>query len=59
MRIVDELTEILDLKAAYMQVKVDPELLKYQIVKNKEKTYCIIRLGFGLSSAPKMMPSTL
>ena len=58
-RMVDGVTEILDLKAAYLEVRVAPELWKYQFVKYKGKTYCLTRLGFGLSSAPKMMSSIL
>ena len=46
---------ILDLKKAYLQVKVDPSLYAYQAVKWRGKVYLLTRLGFGLASAPKIM----
>ena len=46
---------ILDLKNAYLQIQVDRKLWAYQVVKHKEKLYCLTRLGFGLNVAPKIM----
>lgn len=51
--------EIVDLKSAYLQLRVAPELWKYQLVKYKGKTYCLTRLGFGLNSAPRIMTKVL
>ena len=44
-----------DLKSAYLQVRVTKELWQYQLVRYKGETYCITRLGFGLSSSPRIM----
>ena len=51
--------EIVDLKSAYLQIRVAKELWKYQLVKFKGKVYCLTRLGFGLSSAPRIMTKIL
>ena len=45
---------LVDLKSAYLQLKVNEKLWKYQLVRYKNKTYCLTRLGFGLNSAPKI-----
>lgn len=50
---------IVDLKSAYLQVHVVKKLWRYQLVNYKGKTYCLTRLGFGLSSAPKIMTRIL
>lgn len=46
---------MLDLKKAYLQIRVDRELWVNQAVKWKGETYLLTRLGFGLSIAPKIM----
>lgn len=46
---------IVDLKKAYLQIRVKPELWPYQVVMFKGKKYCLTRLGFGLNVAPKIM----
>ena len=51
--------KIVDLKSAYLQVHVDEKLWQYQLVKYKGQLYCLTRLGFGLSSAPKIMTAIL
>lgn len=51
--------EIVDLSAAYLQLRVDPDLWKYQVVQYKGKNYCLTRLGFGLNSAPRIMTKVL
>ena len=51
--------EIVDLKAAYLQIKVSQDLWQYQLVRYKGKVYCLTRLGFGLSSAPRIMTKIL
>lgn len=50
---------ILDLKKAYLQIHVHPDLYKYQVVVHKGKRYCLTRLGFGLNCAPRIMSSIL
>ncbi|XP_076055165.1 uncharacterized protein LOC143033558 [Oratosquilla oratoria] len=50
---------VVDLRAAYLQIHVTKKLWKYQLVKYKGKFYCLTRLGFGLSSAPKIMTRIL
>ena len=52
-------TAIVDLRSAYLQIRVKKELWKYQLVKYKNRTYCLTRLGFGLSSAPRIMSRIL
>lgn len=51
--------EMVDLKAAYLQIRVSEELWQYQLVKYKGRVYCLTRLGFGLSSAPRIMTKIL
>ena len=51
--------ELVDLRSAYLQIKVAKKLWKYQLVKYKGKVYCLTRLGFGLSSAPRIMSKIL
>lgn len=46
---------IMDLRRAYLQVCVDPELWSFQAVRWNGKDYLLTRLGFGLASAPKIM----
>ena len=46
---------LLDLKNAYLQLHVDPELWKYQVVRHNHKNYYLTRLGFGLNCAPRIM----
>ena len=40
---------LLDLRGAYMQIFVDDEFCKYQMVKFKDQFYTLRRLGFGLN----------
>ena len=51
--------EIVDLKCAYMQIRVSKELWKYQLVRYKGKVFCLTRLGFGLNCAPRIMAKIL
>ena len=48
---------ILDLKKAYLQIHVDPDLYSYQAIVWNGEIYLLTRLGFGLSCAPKIMTS--
>ena len=50
---------IVDLQAAYLQIGIDKDLWKYQIVQYKDKMYCLTRLGFGLNSAPRIISKIL
>ena len=58
-RQMDGRTALLDLKSAYLQIRVSKKLWKYQLVNYKNKTYCLTRLGFGLNSAPRIMSMIL
>ena len=58
-RRLEEGTAIVDPKSAYLQVHVAKELWQYQLVNYKGKTYCLTRLGFGLTVAPKIMAAVL
>lgn len=51
--------KMVDLKAAYLQIRVDESQWKHQLVKFKGKIYCLTRLGFGLCSAPRIMTKIL
>ena len=51
--------EIVDLKSAYLQIKVTEDLWKHQLVKYKGQVFCLTRLGFGLNSAPRIMSKIL
>ena len=51
--------ELVDLKAAYLQIKVSEELWKHQLVRYNGQVYALTRLGFGLNSAPRIMTSIL
>ena len=58
-RRMNEGATIVDLKSAYLQIRVAKKLWQYQLVKYKGKTYCLTRLGFGLNSAPRIMAKIL
>ncbi|XP_065182549.1 uncharacterized protein LOC135813378 [Sycon ciliatum] len=46
---------ILDIRKAYLQVRLDPSLARFQTVIYKGKPYVMMRMGFGLGIAPKLM----
>ena len=54
-----ERVQFVDLKAAYLQIRVADDLHKHQLVRWKGKVYCLTTLGFGLNVAPKIMPKIL
>ena len=54
-----ERVAMLDLKKAYLQIHIEPELWKFQKVRYKGGTYYLTRLGFGLNVAPKIMSTIL
>lgn len=51
--------QLLDLKKAYLQLHIDPAFWKHQVVRHNGKLYYLTRLGFGLSSAPRIMSKIL
>ena len=50
---------IVDLRRAYMQIRVHESLWPYQTVICGGQRYCFARLGFGLNVAPSVMKSVL
>uniref|UniRef100_A0A5S6QHX4 Integrase catalytic domain-containing protein n=1 Tax=Trichuris muris TaxID=70415 RepID=A0A5S6QHX4_TRIMR len=50
---------ILDLKKAYLQVRVEKSLWPYQTVMLRGRRYCLTRLGFGLNVAPTIMKAVV
>lgn len=46
---------VLDLRDAYLQIHIDEDLWKFQVVEHRGRRYCLTRLGFGLNVAPKIM----
>lgn len=54
-----ENVSVVDLKSAYLQLRVDAELWPYQLVNYRGQTFCLTRLGFGLNSAPRIMSKIL
>lgn len=51
--------KLLDLKKAYLQLRVKKEFWEYQVVRFKGRNYYLTRLGFGLCCAPKIMNAVL
>ena len=50
---------IVDLRRAYLQIRVHESLWSYQTVIFRGHRYCLTRLGFGLNVAPSVMKSLL
>ena len=50
---------LLDLKRAYLQVRVHESLWPFQTVKIDGSRYCLTRLGFGLNVAPLIMKAII
>ena len=44
---------LLDLRKAYLQIHVAPNLHRYQAVKHKGQMYEMTTMGFGITSLPK------
>ena len=51
--------KLVDLKNAYLQIHVSKDLWQYQVVRFQGVTYALTRLGFGLTSAPRIMSMIL
>ena len=58
-RRIDGNATLVDLKSAYLQIRVAEVLWKYQVVHYKGKFYYLTRLGFGLNCAPRAMSKIL
>ena len=50
---------LVDLKGAYLQIRIAKDLWKYQIVNYNNQSYYLTRLGFGLNCAPRIMSKIL
>ena len=50
---------ILDLRRAYLQIRVEKLLWPFQTVEIKGTRYCLTRLGFGLNVAPSIMTTIM
>ncbi|KFD59839.1 hypothetical protein M514_27976, partial [Trichuris suis] len=50
---------VVDLKKAYLQIRIDESLWPYQTVIFMGRRYCLTRLGFGLNVAPLVMTTVL
>ena len=50
---------VLDLKKAFLQLRVDPAPRPYQTVIVQGRRYCLTRVGFGLSIAPLIIKSVV
>ena len=50
---------ILDLKSAYLQLKIKRDLWKYQLVEYKGNTYCLTRLEFRLNCGTRIISKIL
>ena len=46
---------VVDIRKAYLNVRLHPSLFPYQTIVWQGKTYCMERMAFGLSVAPKLM----
>ena len=45
----------IDIRDAYMQIRVDPECSQYQTVRYKGREYELTRMGFGLNCSPQIL----
>lgn len=50
---------LIDLKKAYLQIRIHDFLWPYQTVVYKKRMYCLTRLGFGLNIVPLVMKAVL
>lgn len=58
-RQMGEKAVLLDLRKAYLQLRVEPDMHRFQVIEWKGKRYALTRIGFGLSSAPRIMTKIL
>ena len=52
-------SELVNLKAACLQIRVTDDLWQHQLVRFMGKVFCLTRLAFGLSAAPRIMSKIL
>lgn len=50
---------VVDLRKAYLQLRLDRRLWPYQTVEVHGRRYCLTRLGFGLNVAPLIMKAVV
>ncbi|XP_043212392.1 uncharacterized protein LOC122376558, partial [Amphibalanus amphitrite] len=50
---------VVDLRKAYLQLRLDRRLRPYQTVEVRGQRYCLTRIGFGLSIAPAVMKAVV
>ena len=50
---------IVDIRKAYLQVRLHPSLLRYQAVVWREKLYVMTRMGVSLAVAPKVISQVM
>lgn len=50
---------VLDMHKAYLQLHVDQRLWAFQMVKVRNRRYCLTCLGFGLNIAPLVMKAVV
>ena len=48
-------SKVIDIRKAYLNVRVHPELQRFQMVVWEGRQYVLERMGFGLAVAPKLM----
>ena len=58
-RLMGDRLGVVDLKNAYLQLHVRRDLQEYQVVRVGEQYYRLARLGFGLTSAPRIMAAVV
>jgi hypothetical protein len=51
--------ELVDVKKAYLRIRVDPRLWRFQCVRVQGQPFSLTRLAFGLSSAPRILKKVL
>lgn len=54
-----ENVSVIDLRKAYLQIRIHDSMWPYQTVLFKGQRYCLTRLGFGLNVAPLVMKAVL
>lgn len=58
-RLMGDRLGVVDLKNAYLQLHVRRDLQEFQVVRVGEQHYRLTRLGFGLTSAPRIMAAVV
>ena len=58
-RVMGDRLGVVDLKNAYLQLHVRRDLQEFQVVRVGDQHYRLTRLGFGLTSAPRIMAAVV